>query len=194
MTTERTRKALLALSLTILFVAEAKGRAADVVLDRNDIQTLRFLEQRDHPDVLKSLSRVGWKTLFGERGLAINSASVASSGWWRWRWPHDITLNRGEQGKSTDAALLTALLNRTAGPVPGTAGPVPGTEIVIDKWVLDALQWNRDYTTGWYARGGGNKMENPYYKMLVDHGINLWESLDYPRDRKDRLSRSSKVF
>src|SRR5262249_43793921 len=87
MTTERTGKAILAIPLVVLLIAEVKGRAADVILNRIEIQTLRYLQQQRKPAVLKSLSKVGYEALFGERGLGIESALVESSGLWRWRGP-----------------------------------------------------------------------------------------------------------
>jgi hypothetical protein len=180
MTTRQKRTTFLAISWAIIVVANVKGRAADVLLNRNDIQTLRYLEQHDHPAVIKNLSQVGVKTLFGERGLGIEAVLVESSGLWRWRWPHDTSLSRGEQGEITDALLLSGLLNRTA-------GPVAGTKFVIKQSELHALEWNHDLATIRIARGGSAQLIGDHYKKLVQHGMNLWESLDYPSNRKTHV-------
>jgi len=181
MTTERTGKAFLAIPLVIFLVAPAKGRAADVILNRIEIQTLRYLQQQRKPAVLKSLSKVGYETLFGERGLGVESALVDSSGLWRWRGPHDAKLNQGEKGVASDAPFLSALLNRTA-------GAVEGTEIVIPKWVTQGMTFYQDVAIIWI--GGGGRPQNVHnYKTMMDHGMMLWESPDSPKDGKDRDKR-----
>lgn len=181
MTTEQTWKAAWAITLVILLVTGVKGRAdgVSVLLNSIDIQTLRYLQQQRNPPVLKSLSKVGWETLFSGRGLDIESALVERSGLWRWRGPHDTTLNAGEMGAATDADLLHALLN-------GTAGPVPGTQIVIPLWVPHGISfYNQVATIRLQQQGGSRQFIADHYELMLDAGKILWESPDSPTDKKD---------
>jgi hypothetical protein len=173
-----------ALVLVVFLLGGGEGRAKEgsFALERVDIQSLRYLQQQRDPPILASLSKTGWQTLFGDRGLGVTTVVINSDGLWQWRGPHDGDLSAGEQGKATDAPLVRKLLT-------GTSGKVTDT-IEVPETVASGMRlYKRVADIRIVKQGGPTQIVVDHYRQLVLTGKNLWESSHTPKETKERDAR-----
>jgi len=177
-------------AVTILFAAcvPEGGRVhadeTSVVLTRVEIQILRLVRFKRHPKVLDLLSPVGNETLFGERAKAVDTVVVEGGGSWRWKFPSDVDLSKGEMGLPSDAVILRKTLSCSASTfqiAPRRSGDA-GLSLTLDDDTARAVCFYRNISNIWINKGGGTVEMRALYARTLDSAAEIWDSKGLSED------------